>query len=291
MIANVRTKFNASRSDTNVPPQRLKSPSGLGEYILYNQSPEVIQNGSVVTGPMARRDTATSYWQETMTQLGSAPYAPSGYKVWRNVMDYGAKGDGVTDDTAAIQLAISDGGRCGARCQSSTAYPATVYFPSGTYLVSSSLTQYYNTEILGNPLDLPIIVASSSFVGLGVIGSDVYTGAQTEWYLSTNNFLRSVCNFIIDIRATPQDAAVCGIHWQVAQASSLENIYFFQTLPSDDPSTTQQGIYMENGRGGFMGDLFFIGGKFGYVEHSLARLDLSSTPIVERDPFNGRQKS
>ncbi|KAK3937477.1 pectate lyase superfamily protein-domain-containing protein [Diplogelasinospora grovesii] len=266
MVANLRAKFNVPQSDTNVPPQRLKSPSGLVEYVPYNQLPEVIQNGSAVTGPVARRAAAadnTSYWQETMTQLGSAPYAPSGYKVWRNVRDYGAKGDGVTDDTAAIQLAISDGGRCGAGCPSSTAYPATVYFPSGTYLVSSSITQYYNTEMLGNPLDLPTIVASSSFVGLGVISSDVYTGAQTEWYLDTNNFLRSVRNFIIDIRATPQNAAVCGIHWQVAQASSLENIYFWQTLPSNDPSTTQQGIYMENGSGGFMADLYFFGGKFG----------------------------
>jgi hypothetical protein len=25
------------------------------------------------------------------------PFAPVGYPVWRNVMEYGAKGDGVTD--------------------------------------------------------------------------------------------------------------------------------------------------------------------------------------------------
>jgi hypothetical protein len=70
--------------------------------------------------------------------------------VWRNVKDYGAKGDGVTDDTAAINLAISSGGRCGPNCGSSTVFPAVVYFPAGTYLVSSSLIQYYNTQMLGD---------------------------------------------------------------------------------------------------------------------------------------------
>jgi hypothetical protein len=84
-------------------------------------------------------------------------------------MDYGAKGDGVTDDTAAINLAISDGGRCGANCGSSTIYPAVVYFPPGTYLVSSSIIQYYNTQFLGDvrhlvPLVAPILTSFFSLL-------------------------------------------------------------------------------------------------------------------------------
>lgn len=50
----------------------------------------------------------------------------------------------------AINHAISDGGRCGANCGSSTIYPAVVYFPPGNYLVSSSIIQYYNTQLIGD---------------------------------------------------------------------------------------------------------------------------------------------
>jgi polygalacturonase len=45
------------------------------------------------------------YWLESMTHLGTAPYANStNYQVFRNVRDYGAKGDGITDDTAVSKL-------------------------------------------------------------------------------------------------------------------------------------------------------------------------------------------
>lgn len=65
-------------------------------------------------------------------------------------MDYGAKGDGVTDDTAAINAAIQDGNRCGSGCNSTSAYQAVVYFPSGTYIVSTPIVQYYFTQFIGN---------------------------------------------------------------------------------------------------------------------------------------------
>ncbi|RHZ63004.1 hypothetical protein CDV55_105196 [Aspergillus turcosus] len=259
VAAEMRAKYGIKTKDTLVPPQTLRAYDGLSEYVLDTSNYSMPITGDDTETKLKKRATS-SWWMATITQSGANPYAPSGYKVWRNVMDYGAKGDGVTDDTAAINLAISDGGRCGANCGSSTIYPAVVFFPPGTYLVSSPIIQYYNTQLIGDPIELPTILGAASFVGLGVITSDVYVGDQEEWYINTNNFLRSVRNFKMDITNTDQGAYICAIHWQVAQGTSLENIEFYMTQSA---STTQQGIYMENGSGGFMSDLTFVGGNFG----------------------------
>src|SRR5271163_1693596 len=53
-----------------------------------------------------------------------------------------------------------------------------------------------------------------------------------------------------------------GIHWQVAQATSLQNITF-NMVPKTTANNKQQGIFMENGSGGYMGDLVFNGGATG----------------------------
>ncbi|KAI9766982.1 MAG: hypothetical protein M1840_005940 [Geoglossum simile] len=204
---------------------------------------------------------SSNFWMNSITRRGSAAFNsnPGQYQVFRNVRDFGAKGDGTTDDTAAINNAISSGGRCGQGCDSSTVTPALVYFPAGTYLVSAPIIQYYYTQFVGDAVVIPTLKAAASFQGVAVIDSDPYDDLGRNWYTNQNNFFRQIRNFVIDLTGMPASTGT-GIHWQVAQATSLQNIRFEMIQGSE---SKQQGIFMDNGSGGFMTDLTFNGGFYG----------------------------
>lgn len=73
-----------------------------------------------------------------------------------SVKDFGAVGDGITDDTAAIQLAFTYARTC--------TNPA-VYFPTGTYLVTSTTTLYRlssGMEVYGDGMDATVIKWNAS---------------------------------------------------------------------------------------------------------------------------------
>ena len=138
-----------------------------------------------------------------------------------------------------------------------------MYFPPGTYRISKPVIQYYYSQFIGNPHNLPVIKALPNFQGIALIDSDPYIpgGDGAQWYTNQNNFFRQVRNFVIDVTAMPPGAGT-GIHWQIAQATSLQNIRF-EMRRDGSSENKQQGIFMENGSGGFMTDLTFNGGLFG----------------------------
>ena len=65
-----------------------------------------------------------------------------------SVKDFGAVGDGTTNDTAAIQAALNTGN--------------SVYFPKGTYVISSALTPISNQKIYGAGQQNTIISQTSA---------------------------------------------------------------------------------------------------------------------------------
>ncbi|OGM44008.1 exo-beta-1 [Aspergillus bombycis] len=232
----------------------LGLPAGLVDAIPLGQEMDITTNLAV--------RAASDYWVGTIKRQGAVPFGNgTDYQVYRNVKDFGAKGDGSTDDTAAINQAISSGNRCGKGCDSSTVTPALVYFPPGTYVVSKPIVQYYYTQIVGDAINLPVIKAAAGFAGMAVIDADPYNDDGSNWYTNQNNFFRAVRNLVIDLTAMPQGSGA-GIHWQVGQATSLQNIRFEMVKGGGD-ANKQQGIFMDNGSGGFMSDLTFNGGNYG----------------------------
>ncbi|ROW13772.1 hypothetical protein VPNG_03661 [Cytospora leucostoma] len=202
---------------------------------------------------------------ENIIHQGKASFNPdTTYQVFRNVKEFGAKGDGVTDDTAAINAAISSGNRCGfnGTCVATTTTPATVYFPAGTYLVSSSILDFYYTQLIGDPTSMPTIKGSADFKAVGgtsmMIDADKYESDGDLAYGATNVFFRQIRNLVIDTTDVP--GTVYAIHWPSSQATTMQNVVF---QLSDAPDNQHTGIFMEEGSGGFLGDLAFYGGQYG----------------------------
>jgi hypothetical protein len=109
------------------------------------------------------------------------------YPVVRNVLDYGAKGDGSTDDSAAIARAMAFGDRCEKSSEKNYEFNCTnqytstkgavVYFPwgeKGVYVVKRPIVLYYLTSMAGNPARMPTIRAHKNFKGIALIDTNVY---------------------------------------------------------------------------------------------------------------------
>ncbi|HCG0710646.1 TPA: hypothetical protein NJJ37_006520, partial [Pseudomonas aeruginosa] len=76
------------------------------------------------------------------------------------VTDYGATGNGTTDDTAAIQSAIAAAGTY-----------SDVVFPSGTYLITSTLTSLTGQRWLGRGGQRGTTLKKGANIDMVVVGT------------------------------------------------------------------------------------------------------------------------
>ncbi|KAK7943020.1 Glucan 1-3-beta-glucosidase [Apiospora aurea] len=212
--------------------------------------------------------------------IPQAPHAGDGYVFYRDVVaDYGADNTGATNTEEAINAAIIDGDRCGEECGNTFVKGALIYFPPGTYKVCTPIIQYYYTQFVGDPNDRPIIKGCDEFTGIALMDVDPYVpnmaqpdGRGVNWYINQNQFFRQIRNFVFDLTEMPsatdehdQKLVPTGIHWQVSQACTLQNLLFrMPTASTDGGDVTHVGIFTENGSGGFVSDLEFEGGAIGW---------------------------
>ena len=197
------------------------------------------------TGPVSSKPT--HYWLDQQDQSGSGRgYAPFlgtyyTYPVYRNLRSapYNAFGDGIHDDTNAIQNALNDDGQGGNRYKNGvTIRPAEVFVPSGTYLISKSVDMRLNTILIGDPYNPPVFKASASFSGDALIHG--YDNAAGD---PTTNFFIALKNIVIDTTSIGKDVTVIALGWGVSQACQLTNVKI--NMPSNSGGHT--GIDMSAG--------------------------------------------
>lgn len=246
------------------PPPLLEITDEIADAAALVAEADALAAGGNNITVSRRQSGAGSFWMASITRKGIVPWGDnSTYTVYRNVRDYGATGNGVTDDTAAIKRAMNDGGRCGEKCNGSTTKNAIVYFPPGTYLISTTIPLPFGTQVIGDALTRPLLKAAPGFVGLGVLSTNEYTGGGTgidgldqQWYVNTANFYRQLRNIRIDVTDTDPTEKVACLHYQIAQATSTQNVELIA-------GAAQTGIFAENGSGGHISDITFTGGAFG----------------------------
>ena len=107
-----------------------------------------------------------------------------------NVKGFGAKGDGVTDDTAAIQ-ACFNAAFTAAGNGTNTTLNKPVYFPPGTYLVTSPFTTSVTGTASGAGSAVKLAVTSTSNFSTGDRVQVSSVGGTTEangiWYITVND--------------------------------------------------------------------------------------------------------
>jgi len=166
------------------------------------------------------------YPSEAMTKGSAKPF------LWADVRDYGAKGDGKTDDTKAIlkAAALNKAGTPGSHPNGGV----LVYLPAGTYLVSD--TVIHNCGIMrrffyGDGMDKTVIRLADNAPGFGNPGKPkpVLATHPIGTSQNGNSFRNSVYDLTVDTGAGNPGAL--GIYYKNCNQGCIVNVH----VRSGDP--------------------------------------------------------
>ncbi len=156
----------------------------------------------------------------------------------RNVKNYGAKGDGVTDDTQAFLNALNQGRNNEFPFRSG----AAVYVPPGVYLIKKTLIVWRQTLLFGEWTNPPTLVLapdspdfqdpSNSKPFLVTAGGYNVPACSTDWKTRTNQFNGSTNNtfyiFLEDLKikiGANNPSCDHAILWACAQQTGIRNVF------------------------------------------------------------------
>jgi pectate lyase-like protein len=136
--------------------------------------------------------------------------SPYGTPDWFNVKNYGAIGDGVVDDTAAINAAIVAANLVGT---------GTLYFPRGSYVVTSVLTT----------------ITSAVIIGDGPYHSQLVPSPGIGPFVIRRQFGGTIENIGINYKVAATSAAGAAIDFRGTSSSLLAHFVYIRNVAITNP--------------------------------------------------------
>jgi sugar lactone lactonase YvrE len=224
---NARTEINLENIVCErVPTFALMRESGkktAGPAEMYEVA--TFTHGLTFAGAGAAPEIKTTFKADALKML-PAP-VPSDIAVlpaqstWVNLRTLGAKGDGVTDDTKAIQKAIAE-------------HPV-IYIPSGRYIVTDTLLLKEDTVLIGlSPTTTQIVLPDSTpgFQGPG----------NAKALLETPHGGRNIVTGI-GLYTNGINSRAVGAMWMAGKDSMMEDVRFLGGHGTNVPGVSFSTIY------------------------------------------------
>lgn len=155
-----------------------------------------------------------------------------------SVKDFGAVGNGVADDTTAIQNALN------------AATGRGVYFPAGTYRISTTLVIKTNTTLVGDGIGKSIIKLTSGFgAAVTAIRNDVITGTANVYYDADLEFYGLTFDGNNNASRTAELVAILKVQNVIFSNCSFQNhTYIALAMTANRNMTVTECYFTNNGR-------------------------------------------
>ncbi|NLZ42851.1 MAG: hypothetical protein GX886_16645, partial [Comamonadaceae bacterium] len=205
--------------------QALPSPVA-GMLIGWNESSDGLKNYAPIGGTLLGQQLAAADGSSLVgfRQAGTGAVvrtAQDKMREWVSVKDFGAVGDGVTDDTAAIQAAID------------SVVGGTVHFPVGTFLISAPIQLRRGVMLQGaGPFDTSANASTKILLKSGSNCAMLQTPAAALGQAEATHYM-ALENLIFDGNKTGQTTEVTAgvVQFHGAWVGSwIRKVFIYNTL-------------------------------------------------------------